>query len=235
MSSSQRKRQLARMARNGARAAARSKRYPLRKVVSEHSQFEANVPAWELECGHKVHPPRDITGPRYPERMRCAQCFRESAQNVGEKRCTRCDEVKSRDDFSRDHAAKDGRRAWCKACAAESSREWRENNRERFAANLRAWRAANPERSKEIERRSRARYPEKDKARLAMKAPIIDLYGTEITVQPLMGSIGPCVDIERSWADKRSPLGRAHDHDRLTPEQALELADRLRGAAESHG
>lgn len=60
--------------------------------------------------------------------------------------------------------------------------------------------------------------------------PITDHYGTEITVEALMGSIGPCVDIER-----RASNPERYDFDRLTPEQALDLADRLREAAESHG
>jgi hypothetical protein len=68
------------MGRNGARRAAASRRYPLRKVVSESAEFEPGVRAWELECGHKVHPPEDLIGPRYPARMRCAECFADTTK-----------------------------------------------------------------------------------------------------------------------------------------------------------
>ena len=70
-----------------------------------------------------------------------------------------------------------------------------------------------------------------------MPKSITDHYGTEITVEPLMGSIGPCVDMERRWTESVYGVGTVeHDScDRLTPEQALDLADRLREAAEFRG
>lgn len=83
MPSAKRKRQFQRMGRNGAAKAQATNRYPLRRVINEFAEFEPGVPAFELECGHKLHPPHDITGPRYPGRMRCFQCFKE-VQGDGE-------------------------------------------------------------------------------------------------------------------------------------------------------
>lgn len=83
MSSAERKRKFQRMGRNGAAAAAKSRRYPLRKVVDEGATKEVEgytLRCWELECGHKVSPPEDLIGPRYPERMRCRQCFEDQAK-----------------------------------------------------------------------------------------------------------------------------------------------------------
>lgn len=63
--------------------ARKTRTYPLRKVVDEHATKEVagyTIYCWELECGHKVHPPGDLIGPRYPERMRCAQCAKDSAK-----------------------------------------------------------------------------------------------------------------------------------------------------------
>lgn len=59
----------------------RTRRYPLRKVIDEHATKEVEgykLVCWELECGHKVSPPTDIIGPRYPSRMRCRRCFEEA-------------------------------------------------------------------------------------------------------------------------------------------------------------
>jgi hypothetical protein len=83
VSSSERKRRFASMGRKGAERAAKTRSYPLRKVVNEHAEFEPGVPAYELECGHKLHPPEDLIGRRYPARMRCAECFRASQPTGG--------------------------------------------------------------------------------------------------------------------------------------------------------
>lgn len=61
--------------------AKQTRRYPLRKVVDEHATREvagSKITCWELECGHKVQPPSDIIGPRYPTRMRCRRCFEKT-------------------------------------------------------------------------------------------------------------------------------------------------------------
>lgn len=57
-----------------------------------------------------------------------------------------------------------------------------------------------------------------------MTDAMVDHYGYAIAVQPLMGSIGPCVDLE--WEDEAG-----NGSFRLTPRQALELADLLKEAA----
>jgi hypothetical protein len=58
------------------------------------------------------------------------------------------------------------------------------------------------------------------------RKPLIDHYGTEIRVQPLMGSIGPCVDVELAELFSMTTT-------RLTPEQAVELGEWLIEAAEA--
>jgi hypothetical protein len=71
------------------------------------------------------------------------------------------------------------------------------------------------------------------------QAPITDYYGTEITVEPLMASRGPMVDLEVRGVEEDDSPSRAlidhYDFFRLTPEQARELGERLIEAAESHG
>lgn len=65
------------------RKAQATRTYPLRRVVDEAATKEVagyTVRCWELKCGHKVRPPKDLIGPRYPSRMRCAQCAKEAAK-----------------------------------------------------------------------------------------------------------------------------------------------------------
>lgn len=57
---------------------ARRRKAPLRLVVNHQGEMLIDgvpVPAVELECGHKLHPPEDYRGRRYPERMRCPRCL----------------------------------------------------------------------------------------------------------------------------------------------------------------
>ena len=61
--------------------AAKRRMYPLRRVVDHDARMDfsgTTIPAVELECGHKLAPPEDRTGRRYPARMRCRFCFEEA-------------------------------------------------------------------------------------------------------------------------------------------------------------
>lgn len=60
-----------------------------------------------------------------------------------------------------------------------------------------------------------------------MKLPftIEDFYGCKITVEPLMASPGPVVDLEFN--------DDSDDFVRLEPEQALKLAEAIKAAAEA--
>lgn len=59
--------------------------------------------------------------------------------------------------------------------------------------------------------------------------PIEDYYGTSVYAEPVMASPGPMVDVE--WQPKTGPDGKAIDWLRLTPEDALKLAEQLTEAA----
>lgn len=69
------------------------------------------------------------------------------------------------------------------------------------------------------------------------RKPITDHYGTEITVEPIFKSAGLFVYLEREWSesDATAPgtLVDRESFDRLTPEQALELSEWLKEAAEA--
>lgn len=91
------------------------------------------------------------------------------------KRCTKCGEVKSLDEFHRDRSKPLGRRPNCRACQSEYMRTWLEANRDRkreydreyYAANRdrrreynRAWHEANRDRRLEYYAANRDRYRE---------------------------------------------------------------------------
>ncbi len=94
MSSSQRKQRLKQMGQKGAARRAKTNSYPLRKVVDHNAKEQVGIPeggagpfrssftrdAVELECGHFLSPPTDLTGRRFPDRMRCWKCAREEAK-----------------------------------------------------------------------------------------------------------------------------------------------------------
>ena len=61
------------------------------------------------------------------------------------KRCGRCGETKSRNEFYWNARAVDARSHTCKACDAERSKVHYEQNRERIVAERRAYRLAHPE------------------------------------------------------------------------------------------
>lgn len=66
---------------------------------------------------------------------------------VGMKRCSRCRQVKSVDEFGYARGKKDGRQSACRPCVAERSRERYQNNpaaRSKHKAHRDRWRAANP-------------------------------------------------------------------------------------------
>lgn len=51
--------------------------HPLRRVTDHHATTlfsGVRIPAVELECGHKLAPPEDRSGRRYPACMRCRFC-----------------------------------------------------------------------------------------------------------------------------------------------------------------
>jgi hypothetical protein len=48
---------------------------------------------------------------------------------VAKKTCSACDRSRSLDDFPEDPRHADGRGSYCRECAAERTRTWRERNR----------------------------------------------------------------------------------------------------------
>jgi predicted nucleic acid-binding Zn-ribbon protein len=84
-----------------------------------------------------------------------------------EKRCTKCGEVKSLEEFCVDKTIKSGRSSRCKECRREYLRKWREKNRGKLLERSRQWVAENPEKRRETVRKSDAKNAKKrrEKAR----------------------------------------------------------------------
>ncbi len=79
------------------------------------------------------------------------------------KKCSKCGELKSINDFYKDEARKDGHFSGCKKCEAEYRKERYKNNPESYKENNRKYREKNPEKEKERKRKWRKKNPEKVK------------------------------------------------------------------------
>lgn len=119
------------------------------------------------------------------------------------KSCSKCGEEKSLEEFYRAKSASDGRQSWCKDCHRVQSREWKQDNPERYkkceklrreanpqrmaeiakrsrtkrrdkaVAELKQWRQRNPVRKKELEKRARERHPQKARAHQAINNAVM--------------------------------------------------------------
>jgi hypothetical protein len=70
------------------------------------------------------------------------------------KTCTKCKRNKPLDEFAKSKRFKDGHSHWCKECAKESARKWREANPDRVKEQGKKRREmTSPEKRKEIDRR----------------------------------------------------------------------------------
>ena len=69
------------------------------------------------------------------------------------KTCTKCGETKPLDDFHRQRSSADGRKAWCRECAAESKRRWYEENRDKVLGYDRRYYEENRDKVLESKRR----------------------------------------------------------------------------------
>lgn len=62
------------------------------------------------------------------------------------KRCTKCGELKPRDQFHKDKNRKDGLTPHCKDCCAKKAKTWYRSNKERCIEKSKVWHDANSER-----------------------------------------------------------------------------------------
>lgn len=62
------------------------------------------------------------------------------------KRCPKCGETKSLNDFHNNRSRKDGKGAYCSLCACANRREWHAKHLEEEAARQLAWQRKNPDR-----------------------------------------------------------------------------------------
>jgi hypothetical protein len=81
----------------------------------------------------------------------------------GIKKCSKCGQVKSLEEFHRNAASRDGRQSSCKDCRSLAAKSAYTANpqREMRALRAREWRAANPDKRREAERRWRLANPDK--------------------------------------------------------------------------
>ncbi len=69
--------------------------------------------------------------------------------SIAEKKCKKCNVVKSINSFCADKSKKDGIKNICNSCNNAITQKWRDNNRERDRSNSKKWRDNNLEKSKD--------------------------------------------------------------------------------------
>lgn len=72
---------------------------------------------------------------------------------IREKRCGKCKEIKSVDQFDRNRRRKDGLQTRCRACMKEINGDWYAQNKDKASVLAKAYAAANPEKMKAIGRK----------------------------------------------------------------------------------
>ncbi len=78
----------------------------------------------------------------------------------GSKKCSKCGQTKSLDDFSRDRSAKDGLQSACKGCRRLVVGEWRRKNPDKVRAYSKMYQRENADQRREYRREWRRRNPE---------------------------------------------------------------------------
>lgn len=78
----------------------------------------------------------------------------------GSKRCSRCGEVKTLDEFSRDRSARDGLQSACKECRRLIVQKWRQENPDKVRAYSRRYQQENAAARREYSRQRRRRNAE---------------------------------------------------------------------------
>ena len=77
------------------------------------------------------------------------------------KKCPKCGETKSLDNFTRSAKTKDGLRCWCKLCTKLGNAKWRANNLETWASYSAKWKQSDPEHALALGRAQYRQNPEK--------------------------------------------------------------------------
>ena len=77
------------------------------------------------------------------------------------KKCNKCGEIKSLEEFSKNKSSKDGLKTQCKACENQRSKRYYEANREKIAEQKKQYRKANPEKKAEYNKQYRKANREK--------------------------------------------------------------------------
>lgn len=163
------------------------------------------------------------------------------------KRCTKCGEVKSLDEFNRQRGGALGRRSRCRVCQREYYRTWRETNLDRRRAYDREYNAANRDRRREYAREyyaaNRDRYHERDSRRRARKRATTveefdpaDVYTwwEELGAYTCYWCDLPFTEDDSIHVDHVWPLSRGGHHAVLNLVPACERCNRSKNASLPH-
>lgn len=79
------------------------------------------------------------------------------------KKCSKCNEVKSYEFFSKDKWRKDGYTGQCKNCRAEYNKQWCQENKEQLKEKQKKWCQENKEQRKEYQKQYQKQYEQENK------------------------------------------------------------------------
>jgi 5-methylcytosine-specific restriction endonuclease McrA len=102
-----------------------------------------------------------------------------SSHETPMKKCYKCKEIKSLDDFYRDRSSWDGYKGACKSCSNKAVRAWIENNRDSRREHVRAFDKRNPEwnNAKTAKRRSQRKAAEVEELDNLYIERVYEFYG----------------------------------------------------------
>lgn len=132
------------------------------------------------------------------------------------RRCTRCNENKSLEAFSKSNASKDGYHTWCKPCKAASTREWQLANRDTIRAKQRAEYAADGTAAREQARQWH--HANRERSLANKRAWKLSIYGlAPADYERLLASQGgACAichtkDVHRRKGDREFSVDHCHE------------------------
>lgn len=133
------------------------------------------------------------------------------------KKCSKCNLLKSEEEFGKHRRNRDGLNTECKQCNKERATLWQKNNKEKINKKCREWNMANPEKRKEISKRDNDKRKRKKKNSYLLKTYGITIEQYDQLFDEQDGICKICSKPE-SNLDKRTglPVMLAVDHDHTT-------------------
>jgi coproporphyrinogen III oxidase len=102
----------------------------------------------------------------------------ECVSKTDSKKCTRCGQIKSKNDFYKEKRNRDGCSSYCISCHKEHGKEYFEKNKSQVLARCKAYKASHVKERRAEYQRTKEKYSERAHIRnAAMRDLVVDHYG----------------------------------------------------------